>query len=251
LTKDYKSHFKAFGLSHTGRVRQGNEDAFLCDDAAGVFVVCDGMGGAAAGEVASHLAAQNLASSLAGGPLSEARMVEAVAAANRAVFQKANSDRRLEGMGTTLVTLALNGQHAWIAHVGDSRCYVWRESQLERLTMDHSLVEEQIRLGQITRSQAERSPFQHVITRAIGTTAEAIPDVRRVELHAGDVFLLMSDGLTRELSDEAIATALGRATTEQEAAEALVHGANSAGGRDNITCVLVRIESSGMEPGGD
>ncbi len=247
MTQKPKSRSKAFGLSHTGRVRQSNEDAFMCNQDEGIFVVCDGMGGAAAGEVASHLAAEKASASLSGGVLSEARMVEAVAGANRAVFQKASSDRRLEGMGTTLVTLALNGQHAWIAHVGDSRCYRWRASaseaqRLERLTMDHSLVEEQVRLGQITRSQAERSPFQHVITRAIGTTPEAIPDVRQVELQSGDVFLLASDGLTRELSDEDIASALSHATTEQEAAEALVLGANSAGGRDNITCVLVHIE---------
>ena len=193
------------------------------------------------------MAADSAVASLTGGDLSEARMVEAIASANRAVFQKANSDRKLEGMGTTLVTLALNGQHAWIAHVGDSRCYLWRASasaqpRLERLTTDHSLVEEQIRLGQISRSQAERSPFQHVITRAIGTTAEAIPDVRQVELTSGDVFLLVSDGLTRELTDEAIAAKLSEATSEKDAAEALVHGANAAGGRDNITCVLVHIE---------
>jgi protein phosphatase len=242
LTQDSRSHFKAYGLSLTGRVRQSNEDAFFCDTDAGVFVVCDGMGGAAAGEIASHLAAQNTGAALTGGVLSEQRMVEAVAAANRVVYQKASSDRKLEGMGTTLVTLALNGQHAWIAHVGDSRCYVWRDARLERLTADHSLVEEQVRLGQITRSQAERSPFQHVITRAIGTTAEAVPDVLKVDLRPGDVYLLVSDGLTRELSDEAIAAALANAKTEQEAAETLVHGANSAGGRDNITCILVHIE---------
>ena len=246
MTQKAKSRFKAFGLSHVGRVRQSNEDAFLCNSEEGVFVVCDGMGGAAAGEIASHLAADNTAAALVGGELSEARMVEAVAGANRAVFQKASSDRRLEGMGTTLVTLALNGQHGWIAHVGDSRCYLWRSTaeqpKLERLTVDHSLVEEQIRLGQISRTQAERSPFQHVITRAIGTTAEAVPDVKQVDLTSGDVFLLVSDGLTRELSDETIAEMLSNASSEQEAAETLVHSANSAGGRDNITCVLVHIE---------
>ena len=244
LTQQTPSLSKAFGLTHTGRVRQSNEDAFFYDTAAGVFVVCDGMGGAAAGEIASHLAAEKVAASLTGGTMSQARIVEAVAAANHAVYHKANSDKRLEGMGTTLVAMALNGRRAWLAHVGDSRCYAWRDGQLERLTVDHSLVEEQIRLGQLTRTQAERSPFQHVITRAIGTTAEATPDVREVDLHPGDVFVLASDGLTRELSEEKMAAVLREAASEQEAAEALVHGANAAGGRDNITCVVMRIVAS-------
>lgn len=241
MTQTTPSLSKAYGLTHTGKVRQSNEDAFFYDTAAGVFVVCDGMGGAAAGEIASHLAAEKVAATLSGGAMSEARIVEAVAAANQAVYHKANSDQRLEGMGTTLVAMALNGQRGWVAHVGDSRCYAWREGRLERLTVDHSLVEEQIRLGQLTRNQAERSPFQHVITRAIGTTSEATPDVREVELHAGDVFVLASDGLTRELSEETMARVLQDAKTEQEAVEALVQGANAAGGRDNITCVVMRI----------
>ncbi len=241
LTQTTPGSTRAFGLTHQGRVRQSNEDAFFYDTAAGVFVVCDGMGGAAAGEIASHLAAREVAAALTGGELSEARVVQAVSAANQAVFRKAGSDKTLEGMGTTLVAIVLHGKQAWVAHVGDSRCYVWREGNLDRLTIDHSLVEEQVRLGQLTRSQAERSPFQHVITRAIGTTAEAVPDVRTVEVHAGDVYVLASDGLTRELSEETIATVLREAATEQEAAEALVHGANAAGGRDNITCVVMRI----------
>lgn len=241
LTQPVPSSSRAFGLTHPGRVRQSNEDAFFYDTATGVFVVCDGMGGAAAGELASHLAAEKVAASLTGGVMSEARMVEAVAAANQAVYRKANSDKRLEGMGTTLVAMALNGRRGWVAHVGDSRCYAWREGHLERLTIDHSLVEEQIRLGQLTRAQAERSPFQHVITRAIGTTPEANADVSEVELHSGDVFVLASDGLTREMSEDMMVAVLRNATTEQEAAEALVHGANAAGGRDNITCVVMRI----------
>ncbi len=241
MTKQLQTTCTAFGLTHAGRLRQGNEDAFYYDTASGVFVVCDGMGGAAAGEVASHLAAENVAAVLAAGEASEARMLDAVAAANRAVFQKALSDRRFEGMGTTLVVLVLSGSHAWIGHVGDSRCYAWRAGKLERLTTDHSLVEEQIRLGQLTRPQAERSPFQHVITRAIGTTSEVVPALSDIDVHAGDVFLLASDGLTRELSDEKISAILAASPNEQEAAGALVDGANAAGGRDNITCVLLRI----------
>jgi protein phosphatase len=243
----------AFGITDKGRVRTGNEDAFLCNADAGVFVVCDGMGGAAAGEVASRLAAENAnAALLAGecasdgngglpGDFSEACVREAVAAANSVVYAKATSDRHLEGMGTTLVMLALSAAGAMVAHVGDSRCYLWRDAALTRLTADHSLVEEQVRLGQITRRQAERSALQHVITRAIGTGPDVMPDIQHIDVHAGDLFLLASDGLTKELGDEQLAEMLGNRPSEQAIAEELIAAANQAGGRDNITCILVRI----------
>lgn len=235
----------AYGITHKGRVRAGNEDAFLCNPDAGIFVVCDGMGGAAAGEVASRLAAENANAALLAGEasaaFSTADVREAVAAANTAVFSRASSDRRLEGMGTTLVMLALSATTALVAHVGDSRCYLWRDEALMRLTADHSLVEEQVRLGQITRKQAERSALQHVITRAIGTAADVLPDVEQVEVRTGDLFLLASDGLTKELGDAELAGMLGAAASEQQIGEALIAAANAAGGRDNITCVLVRI----------
>ncbi len=244
---------RAFGLTDKGRVRTGNEDAFLCNPEAGIFVVCDGMGGAAAGEVASRLAAENANAALLSGDCSsdlpgktqgqidEACIRQAISAANAAVFSRASSDRRLEGMGTTLVMLALSSTGALIAHVGDSRCYLWRNASLVRLTADHSLVEEQVRLGQITRKQAERSALQHVITRAIGTGAEVVPDVDHVEVHPGDLFLLASDGLTKEIGDAELAELLARTEPEQTIAEALLDAALAAGGRDNITCILVRI----------
>jgi serine/threonine protein phosphatase PrpC len=231
----------AFGITHKGRVRAGNEDAFLCNVEEGVFVVCDGMGGAAAGEVASHLAAESASEVLVHGEPTEGLMREAVAAANAKVYSRANTDRRLEGMGTTLVMLSIGESDVFIAHVGDSRCYLWRDGELSRLTADHSLVEEQVRLGQLTRRQAERSALQHVITRAIGTTADVVPDVNKIEIQAGDVFMLASDGLTKELSEPDIAVLLSRQLSEQQSAEALLALANAAGGRDNITCILIRI----------
>ncbi len=252
---------RAFGLTDKGRVRTGNEDAFLCNPDAGIFVVCDGMGGAAAGEVASRLAAENANAALltgdcAGdqpgttpGEINEACIRQAISAANTAVYARASSDRRLEGMGTTLVMLALSSAGALVAHVGDSRCYLWRDSTLTRLTADHSLVEEQVRLGQITRKQAERSALQHVITRAIGTGAEVLPDVDHIEVQSGDLFLLASDGLTKELGDTQLSellasaphSASASADSEQAIAETLLDAALAAGGRDNITCILVRI----------
>jgi serine/threonine protein phosphatase PrpC len=231
----------AFGITDKGRVRAGNEDAFLCNPDAGIFVVCDGMGGAAAGEVASRLAAENANAALLAGECSADASSGEFSEECIRVFAHASSDRRLEGMGTTLVMLALSATGALVAHVGDSRCYLWRDAALTRLTADHSLVEEQVRLGQITRRQAERSALQHVITRAIGTGPDVMPDVQQIEVRAGDLFLLASDGLTKELGDEQLGEMLGGSPSEQGIAEALIAAANVAGGRDNITCILVRI----------
>ena len=268
LQQRSKRACSAFGLTHKGRVRSGNEDSYLCNVQDGIFVVCDGMGGAAAGEIASRLASENAYASLlesgpdAGPPrrmeanhadpgfsepvysepgYSEDDMRTAVAAANSAVFERASSDRRLEGMGTTLVMLTFTADRALIAHVGDSRCYRLRSGALQRLTADHSLVEEQVRLGQITRKQAERSALQHVITRAIGTAAEVAPDVLTTDALSGDIFLLASDGLTKELKEDEVAALLSLKATEQALAEGLIQAANLAGGRDNITCILVRV----------
>jgi protein phosphatase len=131
-----------------------------------------------------------------------------------------------------------------VGHVGDSRCYRWRAGKLERLTQDHSLVEEQIRIGRMTREQARRSPMQNVITRAVGTRAEVVADVQDFPLRRDDLFLIASDGLTRELTDAEITGILGGAGSDlQTVCAALIAAANAAGGRDNITCVLVRVGS--------
>jgi PPM family protein phosphatase len=171
-------------------------------------------------------------------------MRDAVRQANAAVYQRSRQDLRLEGMGTTLVAIAVDSASAWVAHVGDSRCYRWRKGQLDRLTHDHSLVEEQIRIGRMTREQAKRSPMQNVITRAVGTRDEVVADIQEIHPQSGDVYLLASDGLTRDLPDQAIATVLAASASNLEAAgAALISAANTAGGRDNITCVLVRIDA--------
>lgn len=236
--------FTAAGMTDRGRMRRANEDFFVMRPEAGAFIVCDGMGGAAAGETASHLAAETAAAALATAKPGSAAIREAVRQANSAVYERARQDRRLEGMGTTLVALSLAGKTAWVGHVGDSRCYRWRAGTLERLTQDHSLVEEQIRIGRMTREQARRSPMQNVITRAVGTRAEVVADVQEVQLQRDDLFLIASDGLTRELSDAAIAEILETAASDlQVVCATLIAAANAAGGRDNITCVLVRAGS--------
>lgn len=261
--------------SDRGRVRRGNEDACAASPEAGVYVVCDGMGGAAAGEIASHLAAKTLLEHLPhvtpNGKASvkpEARLGAAIAAANQAVYRESRRSARLAGMGTTLVALlhapVANGSeglrgHAnsrstdpatlWVAHVGDSRCYRWRHGRLERLTVDHSLVEEQVRAGQITRAQAASSPMRNLITRAVGSQATVEPEIQSHRPQPDDLYLLASDGLTHELDDEEIATVLAALPVPYTKAvlkrgcDALVAAANRNGGHDNITVLLAGVSS--------
>ncbi len=244
--------FEHAGATDRGRVRRANEDAWgaSCADEAreGAFVVCDGMGGAAAGETASRMAVEQALASMCVGTPGVAQLEAAVRQANAAVFAAAQRDRRLEGMGTTLVGLRLRAASAWVAHVGDSRCYLYREGRLERLTRDHSLIEEQIRAGRMTPEQARRSPMQNVITRAIGTRAEVVPEVRELALASGDLFLLASDGLTREVGDAAIGGMLHQTAGGGDLhtiCRRLIDAANEAGGKDNITCLLVRCRARG------
>jgi serine/threonine protein phosphatase PrpC len=266
-------------LTHPGLVRQGNEDACAASPKDGVFIVCDGMGGAAAGEVASHLAASTFIDHLAV-PTSEsfglahppkeptARITAAIRAANHAIFEKARHAPELCGMGTTLVALlhappiaptagkidhflAPSARHEaappnlWLAHVGDSRCYLYRNKQLTQLTDDHSLVEEQFRAGQITAAEAARSPMRNFITRAVGSQSTVEIDVQALTAQPGDLYLLASDGLNRELSDPDIATVLAdipSPATEpylMAACSALITAVNDHGGRDNTTVMLV------------
>lgn len=211
------------------------------DGSGGDFVVCDGMGGAAAGELASGIAAETMLRGMASGPLSAERMRQAVRAANASVYSRSELDPALEGMGTTLVSLALSGVRGWVAHVGDSRCYRLREAGLERLTQDHSLVEEQVRQGRLTPAEAAVSPLRNIITRAVGTSGEVVADIAEIDVLPRDLYLLTSDGLTREVSEEQIAEILRAAKRPEQMCLALIDAANRAGGRDNITCILVRV----------
>jgi len=238
-------HYKAAAVSDRGRKRPSNEDAFGFSVEDGVFVVCDGMGGAAAGEIASSLAVDQFLHLLTGrGQDGSTSMPgaaeEAIMAANDAVFSQAQQNTRLNGMGTTLVALAVHESHVWVLNIGDSRCYRLRKQSLELLTLDHSLVEEQVRLGRMTRSEALRSPYKNVITRALGTQCRVTPDVFGHEAEPDDLFLLCSDGLTRELPDEMIAAMLANDLPLEDLCTRLVDAAKKAGGHDNITCLLVR-----------
>jgi serine/threonine protein phosphatase PrpC len=227
----------------TGRQRSANEDSLFVRPP--VYVVADGMGGAQAGEVASKTAAETFDVALPPAP-PEQVLRETIEAANRKVHERAQADPSLAGMGTTMTAAIVDpaAEEVAIGHVGDSRAYRLRRGKLERLTRDHSLVEEMRRKGQITEAQAEDHPQRSIITRALGPEPEVEVDVQTVPAQAGDVFLLCSDGLTTMLDDEHIARLLTRATSMQSAARALVDEANRAGGRDNITVLAFRLEDT-------
>ena len=171
-------------------------------------------------------------------------VAEAVEAANTAIHSRAQRSLRLSGMGTTLVAAVVGEQRLWVVNVGDSRCYRLRHSTLHPCTEDHSLIEEQVRFGRMTRAEAARSPLRHVITRALGTQRQVTPDIFELEPEAGDVYLLCSDGLTRELSDPEIEAILRTEETLAARCDALVKAANRAGGQDNITCLLIGVSES-------
>lgn len=236
-------HYTAAALSDRGRKRPSNEDAFGYSVEHGVYLVCDGMGGAAAGEIASSVAIEEMLRVLTGRdpatPFPDTAEM-AVAAANEAIFTRAQRNYKLSGMGTTLVGLLVEDRSAWVLNIGDSRCYRLRAGSLQQISLDHSLVEEQVRLGRMTCSEAARSPLRNVITRALGTQNRVTPDIFDLETEPGDLFLLCSDGLTRELSDPLVESLLSLDLPLDDLCARLVSAANSAGGHDNITCLLVR-----------
>lgn len=248
---------RAGAASDVGRVRQINEDASAVDAERGLLVVCDGMGGAAAGEVASQTAVQtvvSLVSDNAVAPIAHgdpsylphtARLVAAVRAANTAIRQRASADATQSGMGTTIVAVLLADNVAAIAHVGDSRAYLWQRGQLERLTTDHSLVEEEVQAGVRAREGSLQAETQNVLLRALGGDDDVEVDVNEVPIQAGDYLLLCTDGLTRMVSEEAMAQTLAGEGDPQRACEALVAAANAAGGADNVTVVVAAVERVG------
>ena len=245
------------GRTDVGCVRTGNEDTFGYDSACGIYVVCDGMGGQAAGEVASQLALETVLeyfrsySSQGNYPLigekfddisPEANILaSAVQAAGIRVFHEALEHPERQGMGSTIVALLVREGKASIAHVGDSRVYLLRDGQIRLLTADHSLVMEQVRRGLMTVEEAERSSIQNIITRALGSEDSAEPDVQDVQISPGDLFLLATDGLTKLVKESELRRITVSAASLDKACEGLIAAARSAGGDDNITCLLVRI----------
>lgn len=232
---------RAVGVTDTGRRRRQNEDAFVCEPP--LFAIADGMGGAQAGELASRLAAAAIEEAGASTGDGEG-VVGAVRRANARIFERSLADPAVAGMGTT-ATVALVDEHAGtltLAHVGDSRAYRYRAGELEQLTTDHSLVAELVRTGRLTEAEAAAHPHRSVITRALGTEAEVEVDTRTVELAEGDLVLLCSDGLSAMVRDGEIARLLEESDRDPyAAADALVRGANAAGGEDNVTVVIFEL----------
>jgi PPM family protein phosphatase len=166
---------------------------------------------------------------------------QAISDANQVIYSRAQANAKLNGMGTTLVALVAEERRIQVLNIGDSRCYRMRGGNLEQITLDHSLVDEQVRLGRMSMAEAARSPMRNVITRALGTQSRVTPDIFDLEADPGDLFLLCSDGLTRELTDGSIEQILSRDRTLEGLCGELVTAANQAGGGDNITCLLVRV----------
>lgn len=228
-----------------GKLRKQNEDAAWFDEARAVFAVADGMGGHLAGEVASRMAieaVQRMARENERPGIAALR--EAVACAHETILTHAQDHIECAGMGTTLSVLWLGENYAYIAHVGDSRIYRLREGSLTQITQDHSLVEELVRAGLITREQARTHPRRNIITRALGTHGENEPDMLVTDVQDGDVFLLCTDGLTGMVPDDEIERTL-RDCGMEAAADRLLALALDAGGRDNVTLILCARKGAG------
>ena len=232
----------SFAKTDTGRQRRSNEDRVF--DQAPLFAVADGMGGARAGEVASTIVVDTFTESqaLPGDGSIEERLATVVREANARIHELAQADAERAGMGTTVTAAYVGDDAVSFAHVGDSRAYRWRDGKLERLTTDHSLVEELKRRGRITEQEAEEHPQKSVITRALGPEAAVEVDTLTYPARPGDAFLLCSDGLTGMVPEDRIAEILAEAGDLQEAGQSLIREANERGGRDNITVVLFRLE---------
>lgn len=241
--------------SDAGRTRPHNEDRHCADPELGLFVICDGMGGSNAGEVASALAVETIHRHFAemrhnagflteGGqesgvsPTTE-RLAHAIMLANEAVYRSARTRQHWSGMGTTVVAAALTGRMLSYAHVGDSRLYLVRNQTIQPLTMDHSWVSEQVCLGLLTEEEAEQSPHRNIVTRALGAEATVDVAVGELPLFAGDLLLLCSDGLTKELPPATILRTLLEVDDAQTLARRLIILANEAGGEDNTTVIIL------------
>ena len=237
-----------FHATDLGRQRTGNEDAYFAR--APLFVVADGMGGAQAGEVASHEATTAFERGLpAGDP--GAALEQTIREANRRIHSMSQEDSDRAGMGTTLTAAYLSeDDRLVVAHVGDSRCYLYRDGELTRLTRDHSLVEELVRRGKLTEEQAEVHPQRSVITRALGPEADVEVDVEGFDAKAGDVYLLCSDGLTSMVPESRVRATLEIEASLEQLGRGLIEAANTAGGRDNITVILFRLEDADADGDG-
>ncbi len=243
----------------TGRKRKGNEDSFIINDEEGLFVVADGMGGHAAGEVASRLAVESIEEfvRMTGSdreitwpfeiddsmPLDANRLKIALRLANRKVIKFPEERHEYQGMATTVVSMLFSDSTIYIGHVGDSRAYRVRDGHITQLTNDHSWVNEQVVSGVLTSNQARNHPLRNVVTRAVGSRWDLQVDLLTEDAKDGDLYLLCSDGLSTMLDDDEILQILKAASTAEAACERLIERANEAGGEDNITAIVIRCQA--------
>lgn len=249
-----------FAQTDIGRKRSHNEDCYAAEPALGLYVVCDGMGGGNAGEVASHMAIDAIlayvkdktrSACVAGrasinpdlSPLTN-QLADAIHAANETVYRASWKHAKYAGMGTTVVAARLTERHVSVAHVGDSRLYLIRNGAIQALTSDHSWVAEQVAKGYMTEDEAERSPRRNIVTRALGVESTVDIDLAEIPIFDGDVLLLCSDGLTRGVRCRDILRTVEAAGDLCDITKRLVSLANDAGGDDNITVVLVSVGGS-------
>jgi serine/threonine protein phosphatase PrpC len=248
--------FQAAGKTDIGLVRKNNEDNFGFDLRHGIFIVCDGMGGAAAGEVASKIAVDTVLAYFRNDPShpespvlgrkfegvsdKAAGLANAIQLANQAILEAAAHNPNRSGMGSTIVAVCLDGKLFSIANVGDSRIYLVRGGSIQQLTSDHSLVMEQVRRGLLTVEEAEKSEMQNVIVRALGSEDSVEPDLEDHEFAPGDVLILCSDGMSRYVKEDKMLEVVSNDGSLNQACEELIEAAKSGGSDDNITCVLVR-----------
>jgi protein phosphatase len=232
-------------ITHTGQVRRSNEDSHLVEPP--LFVLADGMGGARAGEVASRLCIEAFRSMGSEGEPEE-RLRRAIAAANNRIFEQAQSDPAVAGMGTTATAALVRDGSVSFGHVGDSRAYLYRDGGLQQISDDHSLVGELVRRGALSADEAEAHPQRSVITRAVGTEPDVEVDTWTIEGREGDVFLICSDGLSDMVGDDGLARILGERASLADTARELVRAANAAGGQDNTTALLFRLGDGPAAP---
>jgi protein phosphatase len=247
LSKDFA--VTCAGRTDVGVIRSGNEDNYLMVPDRGVYIVADGMGGHAAGEVASEMAVRIIAREL--GDLSSStdsaaaeRVRSSIMQANSAIFERTLSEQDKRGMGTTATAMVLLGGNYLIGQVGDSRAYILRDGALTQVTKDHSYVQEQVDAGYLSPEEARTHPYSNVITRCVGANVDVAPDVYSGALRPGDVYLLASDGLTGMIEDEDLHRMMLRAVEPQQLADELVDEANRRGGLDNVTVIVIRVDGA-------
>ena len=231
----------SFGKTHVGMKRSHNEDAFYRNDEIGLYIVADGMGGHKAGEIASNMAVDSIKNYILNQKkAAEQSIVDAIYVANNLIFKSAAANAHYNGMGTTIVSMAFNSTGAMLCHVGDSRAYLMTRGKLERLTEDHTYVNEQFKTGLITEEQMETHSMRNVLTRSLGFSEQIKIASQKLNIHAGDRYLLCSDGLSHMVADHVIAE-LGSIPDAVHAVSTLIEVANTNGGDDNITVIIIDV----------